>query len=131
MALRYVRQKHEHGCFYAGLAMLLGVSYEQAFKRVHPHLSTSALLASPLLAADQTVSVLQRLGIKHSPAKARRVRSLRHNALIVVRWTCAPNVSHTFVYDADERRLLDPGSKRRPWVSDIERQIYSVTYIHQ
>lgn len=125
--MRHVAQAHGQGCFYAGLAMLLGCSYVEAFRRVHRASSDiNRLFRRPILRADRVPAVLERLGLSPREVRCRRVRSLKHDALIVVRWHEHSMYSHTVVWDSKGKRILDPGSRVNPLSTYmVEQQLYA------
>jgi len=128
MALKRVSQVHDQGCLYAGIATLLGISYSEAFRRIHPLDYISLLWDAPMLRADSIGQVLSALGIKYRISNARRVKSLRHNALLIIRWSSDPRYSHTLVWDAERKKLLDPGGNGLSF-REVEAQLYRVLYI--
>lgn len=113
MPLQRVFQENNHGCFIAGIAILLGKTYQEAFSLVHPEKSyqdwSHGIEAFSL--QDAALSTLQRLGVKAHVSRLRRFDSLRKskkNMILIIRWDCMPTRCHTVVYDAESRRILDP-----------------------
>jgi ABC-type bacteriocin/lantibiotic exporter with double-glycine peptidase domain len=111
--MNIVHQKHDFGCFVACAAMLLDISYEDAFKKILPKhnydsWSYSAWQESDL-SIEKGLEVLSDLGIKVKRAKLRNVKSLKkRTSLIFLRWKTDPDLMHTLVFDGKQGKILDP-----------------------
>ncbi len=117
MALQLVSQVSGNGCFIAAVAMILGKTYEEAFKLIFPdrdyNYGEHGFRAET---ADQDIGLLaaqalERLGYKTKKSTYRQVKSLlrysRKNTLIIVRWYGGP-LCHAVVFDAETKKFLDP-----------------------
>jgi hypothetical protein len=130
--LKKVYQEHDNGCFIACTAMLLGTSYNEAFKLIHPdkdpfnvELWSSSIGMTP----EASIKRLVRLGLNPSPRPLRQLRNLRKTALILIRWACAPTLMHGIVYDVVRDKFLDPcGRTLKTRV--YEKQLDSVYYFN-
>lgn len=114
MALRAVRQENTTGCFIAAIATLLGKSYHETFMLLHP--GKNPLLEDKHGFLDMSVEraafgALKLAGIKAHRSSLKRFRSFtRHSkhALLIIRWSFAPDLCHTIIYDGGEHRFIDP-----------------------
>ncbi len=131
MAYRHVFQYHNSGCFVACVAMLLGKSYKQALKLIHPDKNPNTFWETISMPPEQSIERLPLLGIQTKTAKTRTIRHLRRDALLLIRWRVQPTLMHAVVYDAKHKKLLDPGN-RIPMPSHVyERQLDTVLYIEK
>jgi hypothetical protein len=129
--LRQIRQKNPNGCFVAAFATCLGVSYEEAFKLVHPTMPYDGEYYSyyshgldPFRAYEIAAKHLRMF----REAKERKFRSFKTNAFVTVRWRFAPSLSHAVVWDHKRKRILDPGGTNAHSMSELESQIWKVHY---
>ena len=118
--IKHVRQEHSSGCFIACVAMLLGLTYEESFRLIHPDKNPLDIdrwgfpeLHNPYAAftIDQALSKLPDLGIQTKLAKSIHLDKLVKSdktALIVIRWEDAIHAAHGLVYDGSQKRILDP-----------------------
>jgi hypothetical protein len=135
MPLQRVYQENDVGCFVAGLAILLGKTYAEAFKLVHPRKSYLDWChgIEAVSMQEAALSTLQRLGVKAHVSRLRRFDSLRKskkNMILIIRWEVQPTRCHTVVYDAESRKILDPD----PWpapVKELERQLDCVIVVDE
>lgn len=120
MPLRLVRQDNYMGCFVAAVATMIGASYADARKMIHPNKGESHGIAP-----EKAIERLRRLGFNPQVRYGRRrVRDLRENTLLLVTWSHSPELGHTVVWDAEERKVLDPCGWSTMTHGDIERQLY-------
>lgn len=114
--MKWVRQKHRTGCGPACLAMIAGVSYEQALRFVHPRRRKGSTVATSVA---KLVRGIRRAGlfwhIEQSLSFAAVVK-LREPAVVAIRW--APSRGdkrHWIVWDPVAKRFSDPLTmKSRP-----------------
>lgn len=130
--LHRVYQEHDNGCFIACTAMLLGCTYYEAFKLIHPdkdpfktELWSSAVGMTPEAAIKRLVA----LGLNPVPRPLRQLRNLRKTALILIRWKWAPTLMHGVVYDSVRDRFLDPSPSTKK-MRVYESQLDSVYYFN-
>ena len=132
-SFRRVEQAHNSGCFVAAVAMLLGWRYEEALKLVHPDKSMfdhdvgmhSFMMEESGLAKAH----LEKLGIKVTPSKERRLRRLRRDAILIIRWWREPDRLHTVIYLAKQQRFLDSAFQDPLRLETYQRQLDSVMLI--
>lgn len=114
MALRGVRQESGTGCFIAAIASLLGKTYNEVFSIFHPgkdQWTTYEHGFSNFSMETAALAALSRVGIKARVSKLKKFRSYAKkskHALLIVRWTFAPDLCHTIVYDGDVHKFIDP-----------------------
>ena len=125
--LHRVYQQNDDGCFIAGIAILLGKTYEEAFRLVHPQKNiydwSHGIEAMSL--QEAALSTLQRLGVKAHVSKLRKLDSLRKskkNMVLIIRWNMSPTRCHTVVYDSESRQILDP-DPRPASKKELEEQL--------
>jgi hypothetical protein len=111
--LQRVPQLHSSGCFIACVAMLLEISYQEAFSRLFPNTPMPCpeqnSWASVGRLIDESLELLPRVGLEPQPAKIRSVKSLRkRTSLIILRWKNEPTLSHGIVFDGETGTFLDP-----------------------
>jgi hypothetical protein len=122
MKIEKVRQVHDDGCFVACVAMLLGDTYGKAYCEMFP----DRYDGHGDLPVENVPQVLERLGFKPVPSRARRIKNLRRDAVIVIRWRDFPSLSHAAVWNSKKRKTLDPWRryKRRVYETQIEAIYY-------
>lgn len=139
------------GCFVACTAMVMGISYAEAYELIHPgrakqkiwytfgtgrgrivvH-SDSASDWDASLTPELAFNKLKRLGLKPRYADVRNIKKLKQTAIIWVRWEMQPDLMHSIVYDARTKLFwdpmktvpLEPKGKR-----NLQRQLDSVIYL--
>jgi hypothetical protein len=138
MALQRVAQKNYTGCFVAAVAMLLGKTYEDTFRLLHPGKDPAVETQHGFLDMSVTNAAFQcldRVGIKGRPSKLKRFASYRkrnQHALLIIRWSFSPDLCHTIVYDGDEHKFIDPsyGEEVRKYaLKNLEQQLDSAILI--
>lgn len=128
MPLYRVYQENDAGCFIAGVASLLGKTYAEAFRLVHPSKSYWDSFSHGIEAMsmeEAALSTLQRLGVKAHVSRLRRFDSLRKSKkhmILIIRWAVQPTRCHTVVYDAESRKILDPDPDPAP-IKELENQL--------
>jgi hypothetical protein len=141
MALQHVTQDHYNGCFIAALAMILGKTYEEAFKLLFPdrnyHEGDHALRAET---AGEDIGALaaralEKLGCKVKKSTYRQVRSLiryaRKDTLIILRWG-GGSMCHAVIFDAETKKFLDPSGPIEPGdLKRYQRNLDSMYYVEQ
>lgn len=132
-AYQRVEQVHDTGCFIAAVAMLLGRSYEEALKLIHPHKSMTdwdvGMHSFFLAEAGLAKEYLNKLGIKVTPSKERRLRRLRRDAILIIRWSIEPTRLHAIIYLAKERRFLDSAYRTPLKLESYQEQLDAVMLI--
>jgi hypothetical protein len=132
--LERVRQIHGNGCFIACLAMLRGVTYEEAFKSVHPNRDPDKVDRwddSVALRFEDAINALVMQDLKPELSKLRHLRNLRRTALLIMRWEYEPSRMHGVVFDAKTRKFLDPAWMRPDPINFYERQLDTVLYFNK
>lgn len=133
--IQHVGQHHKNGCFVASLAMLLGCSYEEAFKKVFPKSKYTYNYrdwpkSGYKLTPEKALRILDKHGIKTKKAKLKRATSLKkRTALIMLRWKIAPELMHAVVFDGETGKIYDPGSYHDPKVYDYN--MHAIYYIEK
>lgn len=129
--VRYVSQKDEGGCFVACIAMIRGISYQKAFNLVHPIEPELKNIFDPYgwLPIEEAIAKIPSLGINARKVNIRKISSLKHNALIFIRWAVQPRLMHSVVFDFSRRKILDPIFKPQLNVAAYERQLDSIYYV--
>lgn len=110
-----VAQLSHTGCFIASLAMLLGKTYREAFKLVHPRKNMDTMFSHGFrtnFVEAKVHKLLNGLGIQTHTGKYRKFKSytdrVKKNAIMVIRWKRNPSSCHCIVFDAKEKRFIDP-----------------------
>jgi ABC-type bacteriocin/lantibiotic exporter with double-glycine peptidase domain len=125
MAYRYVSQPQSSGCFVACVAMMMGKTYQEAFKLVHPDRQEwDRADLHPFAAIER----LKALGFKVRYAQLKKLRSLKRDALLCIKWDWAPELGHAVLYDSEQKKFLDPGFRRPLSLSEYQRQLCFVAY---
>jgi len=145
--LHFVKQYHDSGCFIACVAMLLGKSYSEVFKKIHPGMETWMIdpwgypemdVPFAALTVADAVAKLPSLGIQAHLAPTRNLRRIKRgnkNALIVIRWEDDITSEHGIVFDAARKKFMNPShgdwwdiksKKRRLY---YQRQVDKIYYI--
>ncbi len=111
--LQRVHQDHYDGCFVACTAMLLGTTYLEAFKLVHPDRYVDEYGYGRAGVEDMDVpnaafNILQKLNLNPKRANVQQMRHLRRLAMVLIRWTDSPTIMHAIVFDPKSKRILDP-----------------------
>lgn len=132
MALQRVMQQHDQGCFIACVAMLNSITYNEAFRLIHPNKNTPQFLVPwwrAGLPPDKSIYRLMRLGMKPKLSKLKYLKSLKRNALIIMRWVPNEPIMHGIVYDAEQNVFLDPDiSGPRP-IKVYQKRVEQMYYI--
>lgn len=138
MPLQHVTQPHYNGCAIAAFAMILGKTYEEAFKLIFPD-RDPLIDDHAIRAEDQDIGacaarVLEKLGVKTKKSKYRKLKSLikyaRKNVLLIMRWGNG-SMCHAVVFDAETKRFLDPSgptydlpTELRYWQRNLDSMYY-------
>lgn len=139
MALRHVTQSNYNGCFVAALAMILGKTYEEAYKLLFPE--GDILSGEHAFRSDDSnigaaaARVLERLGCKVKKSTYRQMKSLikhaRKNTLIIIRWG-GGSICHAVVFDAATKQFLDPSGPVMPYdLKCYQRNLDSMYYVER
>lgn len=133
MLLRRVRQDHHDGCFVACIAMLLGVTYLDAFKIVHPDRALDEYGygfagIQEIDIARAAFDILKRLNLNPKRANVQEIRRLRRLSVVLIRWRCSPTLLHAVVFDPKNKTILDPSSNY-PNMKDLSEQMEAAFYV--
>lgn len=141
MALRAVRQQNSTGCFIAAVATILGKSYEEAYKLCHPGKDPLVEWEHGFRDTSMTraaFQVLERVGIKGHISTYKRFSTYKKrdkHALLIIRWSWAPDMCHTIVYDGEAHTFYDPshgGEVLGKWtLKDLEKQLDSAIFVDE
>ena len=112
----HIRQKHITGCGVACMAMIWGITYRQALKRIYPkHRFWQKVQPFPI------GSVLWHFGFDYHEAVSNRVmvKQITHPAIIIVEWEPEDHLqfpfpepkTHAIVWDPATQSILDPALK--------------------
>jgi len=133
--LRRVSQIHDSGCFVACVAMLLEISYEEAFVRLFPGVrmpDPNDQQASGTVGKliEESLALMPRVGLEPQKANLRNVKSLRkRTSFIVLRWKYEPQLSHGVVFDGTTGHFLDPCYEQPLNHQTYNRNLESIYYI--
>ena len=128
-----VRQEHSDGCFVACVAMLLGVSYLEAFKLVHPtrYVDEYGYGFAGVEGMDPVADafkILERLNLNPRLANVKDMKYLRRTALVIIRWKYSPELMHAVVFNPVAKKILDPAyetaSHMKRYADQMEAAIY-------
>lgn len=134
MALQLVTQVDDDGCFVAALAMLLGITYAQALKILHPGKDVSEIgHGYTTQSLDRTISaILGKQGFRVKRSTYKKVRSLvkysKKNALLILRWG-GGYLCHAVVFDAETRQFLDPSGHQGHILYRYQSNLDSMYYV--
>lgn len=110
--LQRIHQMHGDGCFIACVAILLGISYEDSFRRLFPNkiMRTDSYWESNIaLTVEQSLDMLPHIGIQLQKTNLRNVKLLKgRTSFIILRWKNEPNLSHGLIFDGSSGKFLDP-----------------------
>jgi hypothetical protein len=131
--LHRVKQEHDTGCFVACTAILLQVSYSEAFNRLWPN----RIMPPPenpwadiSLSIEAALWLLPRVGLQLQKANIKSVKSLRkRTSLIILRWKCEPERSHAVVFDGESSRFIDPSYHPHLSYRLYNRNLDSIYYV--
>jgi hypothetical protein len=134
--LKIIKQIHDNGCFLACLAILKGITYEQAFQLVYPGRTMPPKDAiyrehDVALPTEQALKLMPRFGLHLQKSNLRSVHSLRRRtSLILLRWQVEPTQMHALVYDGEAGKILDPCYDFFPvTLGDINNNLDSIYYV--
>ncbi len=138
MPLRHVYQPHHNGCFIAALAMLLGKTYDETFKLVHPTRNPTTddhvYECKSKNISKEVIKALGKLSLDSKKLNYKRIKSIvkyaRKNVLLIIRWG-GGSACHCIVFDVETKRFLDPSGQvyegnLRPY---HQRQLDSMYYV--
>jgi hypothetical protein len=138
--LTRVEQFHQNGCFISCLAILLQVSYQEAFKLVHPKRKMPASDFDQMrrwkvgMDPEKSLQIMEENGLRVEQSNLRKVSSLRRRtSLILLRWRHEPAQMHAVVFDGSTGRIIDPSlwPSSREEIQDNLESIYHVERITQ
>lgn len=129
MAIKRVKQESDSGCFVAAVAMLSNYTYDQAFKKIFPG-EWRTPYSGGLMLTD-AAATLRKRGWKIRKVPIKYIASLKKDALILITWDTEPDLSHALVYDAENKKIIDPSFDRPLRNRTYERMLHSVYYIEQ
>lgn len=120
MALQVIAQEHRTGCFVACIAMLLGKTYNETLRILHPGESSYTLYEHGFLdmsVENAAFKALNIAGIKAHRSRFKKFRTYRKydkHALLIIRWKTDPAMCHTILYDGEAHRFIDPDFGTEP-----------------
>lgn len=130
--LNRVQQRHNNGCFIACLAILLGKTYEEAFKVVYPNRDCPLDYENPNVGLSPEVSleIIKKIGLKPKKSSLTRLKSLKRTALVLLRWRDAPTLLHGIVFDASRQIFLDPSTPTFSNARAYQKHLDSIYYMN-
>lgn len=127
MSYQRVTQESEYGCFVATVACLLGSTYQEAFKLIHP--GTFMTPYNGGVPIEDAPKLLKKLGWKLRKTTIKHISSIKKDALILITWRDQPDLSHAVIYDAKEKKVIDPINLPPFKNRTYERHLNSIYYI--
>lgn len=126
-----IRQKHRTGCCVASLAMLLGISYEDALKALHPNRKPHQKVSGRM---NTIAKALNRLGIEvkihnnisnlmFNIGEHIDIKSLTKPALLCIYMVDVHTDNHAVVWDPKTRKVLDPGRTKNRSVEYYQKRL--------
>ena len=122
MNIKYVKQKHNNGCFIASLAMVTGYSYDKVFKTVYGK-NKNIGKEYPGLTFEHIIRLVDKLNVLYRVSFNKKdLNLLKNNALIVIDYenkkkgfSYDEHSRHCVVFDSINNRILDsyPKYKKR------------------
>lgn len=115
MPLQPVSQESHTGCFIACVGMLLGKSYSEAFRLLHPGkdpITTYPHGFSDMSMEEAAHRLLRGLGFKTHTGKYKKFgtyqkRSNKH-AIMIIRWDFEPTMCHCIMFDGEGKNFIEP-----------------------
>lgn len=129
MAFRRVDQESDLGCFVAAVASLNDITYREAFNLIHPGSFMTPYNGG--LPLSEAPKVLKKLGWKLKKIPIKYLSSLKKDAIIFLTWKDEPEMSHTILYDAESKKIIDPVYTPHLRMRTYERHLNSVYYIEK
>jgi hypothetical protein len=123
--IQRVSQQHRDGCFIACFAMMKGISYEEAYKLVHPKKDFCGEASLP---PEKAIKILDKYGLETSYQPIKKIRHIKRDALLLIRWRAQPDLMHGVIFDKKNRMFLDPWFNTPKSVRTYESQLDSVWY---
>jgi hypothetical protein len=115
MPLQRVSQQSDTGCFIACVAMLLGITYRQAFRLLHPDQDPETTYRHGFLEMSMEETAhrhLRGLGFRTRTSKYKKFRTFQNrvqkHAIMIIRWAFAPTLCHCVLFDAEAKQFVDP-----------------------
>lgn len=132
--LQRVHQDHYDGCFVACTAMLLGMTYLEAFKLVHPDRYVDEYGYGRAGVEDMDVpsaafKILQKLRLNPKRANVQQMRHLRRLAMVLIRWEHSPRIMHAVVFNPQTKLILDPAYSHPLSLKQYARQMDAAFYV--
>ena len=129
--IKKIRQKHRSGCSVASLAMLLGISYQQALWTLHPnHQPYETVCGDMWTIKDALVRAKAKLIFHSNLGKLHKIddeevdiRSFKKPAILGIYQRDISGANHAVVWDPDTQKVLDPGRKRNLPVNYYQRRL--------
>ena len=101
----------EYGCFVACVAMLYGLTYQEAFCMVHPRRFQNSRLGGRIT-PDKAFQKLIEFGLEPRVIQIGTIWDLDQTALIWLRWTPRSGLMHSVIYEHKRARFWDPNYDR-------------------
>lgn len=96
-----------NGCFIACAAMILGVPYDEAFRRTHPKRDPNDRRGG-YVSPGRALKRLTQWGLKPRVIEIDSIRNLKKTALIWIRWSPHSALMHSYVYEHKTKKFWDP-----------------------
>lgn len=123
--MKYVRQKHVKGCGVASLAMVTGLSYNDALKLIDPQRQKGKEYRGTAL--EQVLKAFNDMGVKYRIHFNSKLKDIKNDAYICASLPCG--CRHAVAWDAKNKKILDPDTTE---VShDGERVCFSRQYVEK
>ena len=115
MALKLVKQEHYEGCFIACVAMMLKLTYFEAFMLIHP----SGFPERVGLSREKSIDRLIQIGLHPVRLAISKPEEIDKTALIILRWKKRRQdrvIYHSIAFDRESNLLLDPSCRIKTWL---------------
>jgi ABC-type bacteriocin/lantibiotic exporter with double-glycine peptidase domain len=107
--MKLINRRYQSDCYPTCVAIILGISHSKAIKLVFPKRNKRESYASDL---DVKIKVFKRFGFKIKEHKPKKLIDIKHNAVLEI--SNGPNgYTHAVVWDAENKKVLDPGFRNR------------------
>lgn len=112
--IKKVLQKHKNGCAVASIAMLAGISYEEAIKALHPNRKPYEKISANLFAIAAALSRLN-IGIdfKTPWSKTLNIKDIDKPALLCIDLSDKARHNHAVVWDPETQKIINPDPNRK------------------
>jgi len=112
--MKTVKQKHDNGCGAACVAMLAGITYDEAAALLYPSGRSRRLGTAPVRAALEKLNRKPSTG-RRQPFGLMRPQDLKSDALVFVMMEQdGEEYRHWMVWDATAKKLRNPYPRNHP-----------------